>query len=433
MSFTTDKQTLDDLGLPGKFKPNSIYSLFNKVKTAGGERLFNEMFHLPLHDADAINARSATFRYFQEHSFQFPFNREDFLPVENYLSNGSSASFIASASVLAKKKLMHSFLRDEQYTALQTGLRATINALVALKELLQELKIGFVTPARNICFNQKLHWLSEAYHSKEIPLLKAARYDLLLRHTLRKEMEQVLETVYQLDVYMAVSAVARERGFSYAKALPASMNVLEAEALWHPGLRKAVPNPIALNSAHNLFFLTGANMAGKSTLMKSIGIATYLAHAGFPVAAKGMRFSVCDGMYTSINVPDNLDMGYSHFYAEVLRVKKVAEQVSSGKKLLVVFDELFKGTNVKDAYDATLAVTTAFSKYRNCFFIISTHIIEVGDALKKEFDSIRFSYLPTVMNGNTPAYPYTVKEGITSDRQGMTIIENEKILELLEA
>jgi len=49
------------------------------------------------------------------------------------------------------------------------------------------------------------------------------------------------------------------------------------------------------------------------------------------------------------------------------------------KDLIVIFDELFKGTNVKDAYDATLAVTEAFSKYRNCFFIISTHIIEVGE------------------------------------------------------
>lgn len=432
MSFTTDKQTLDDLGMTGKFKPHSIYSLFNKVKTSGGERLLNEMFHHPLQDPDAINARSETFRYFQENAFRFPFTREDFLPVENYLTNGSSTNLMAAVAGWTRKKLTHALLRDEQYATLQTGLKATIKALMALNVLLTKLRIGFVAPARTVLSHPKLHWLANAADAKEITLLKAARYDHLLRHTLRNDMEQLLEIVYQLDVYIAVSGVARERGFSYAKVLPAPMNVLEAEALWHPGLLKAVANPVSLNSAHNLIFLTGANMAGKSTLMKSIGIATYLAHTGFPVAAKGMRCSVCDGLYTSINVPDNLDMGYSHFYAEVLRVKKVAQEVSSGKKLLVVFDELFKGTNVKDAYDATLAVTTAFSKYRNCFFIISTHIIEVGTALKEQFSSIRFSYLPTVMNGNTPAYPYTVKEGITSDRQGMVIIENEKILELLE-
>ncbi len=98
--------------------------------------------------------------------------------------------------------------------------------------------------------------------------------------------------------------------------------------------------------------------------------------------------------------------------------------------MVVIFDELFKGTNVKDAYDATLACTVSFSKYRNCAFIISTHIIEVGEALKP-FRNIRFGYMPTIMNGNMPTYPYTLTEGITSDRQGMLIIENEKILDAL--
>ncbi|MNL40505.1 DNA mismatch repair protein MutS [compost metagenome] len=169
-------------------------------------------------------------------------------------------------------------------------------------------------------------------------------------------------------------------------------------------------------------------MAGKSTLMKACGIAVYLAHMGFPVAAEEMSFSVMDGIYSSINVADDLNMGLSHFYAEVLRVKNVALEVASGKKLLVLFDELFKGTNVKDAYDGTLLVTAAFAKYRNCCFIVSTHIIEVGEALKQEGRHISFAYLPTVMNGHIPSYTYQLKEGITADRQGMLIIENEGIL-----
>src|SRR5687768_17075525 len=99
--------------------------------------------------------------------------------------------------------------------------------------------------------------------------------------------------------------------------------------------------------------------------------------------------------------------------------------------MIVIFDELFKGTNVKDAYDATLAVSAAFARYRNCFFIISTHIIEAGEALQQQSGNILFAYLPTVMEGNIPRYPYTLATGITSDRQGMIIIENERIPELL--
>ncbi|WP_431216401.1 MutS-related protein [Puia sp. P3] len=127
----------------------------------------------------------------------------------------------------------------------------------------------------------------------------------------------------------------------------------------------------------------------------------YLAHMGFPVAAASMEFSVREGLYSSINVADNIGMGYSHFYAEVVRVKRAAEAAAMGKSLLLMFDELFKGTNVKDAFDGTLAVTEGFSEYRDCLFIVSTHIIEVGQALQGK-PNIRFGYMPTLMEGSIP-------------------------------
>jgi DNA mismatch repair ATPase MutS len=172
-------------------------------------------------------------------------------------------------------------------------------------------------------------------------------------------------------------------------------------------------------------------MAGKSTLMKSVGIVLYLAHMGFPVSADEVEFSVREGMYTSINVADNIGLGYSHFYAEVVRVKQAAEAAATGGRLLLMFDELFKGTNVKDAYDGTLAVTKAFADYTGCLFVVSTHIIEVGETLEGS-SNIRFTYMPTVMEGSRPRYTYKLQEGITEDRQGMMIIRNEGILELLQ-
>lgn len=430
MSFIADKQTLDDLGLLGKFKPNSIYSLFNKVRTAGGERLLNEMFHKPMTDAVQINKRSAIFSYFQEKQLAFPFCYESFGVVENYLDAGTSGNAVTATAGMLRKKIMGTFLRDEQYNQLIEGLSASINVLNDLKELLKNIDTDFVQKAKTILADSRLAWLPEERGEKSFPLVKSARYDNLLRNTMRDEIEELLNVIYHLDVYMAVSNVARERNLWYAEALPEIDNVFSTTALRHPALDKAVANPLLLHRNENVIFLTGANMAGKSTLMKSFGIAVYLSHMGFPVAAKDMRFSVCDGLYSSINVPDNLTMGYSHFYSEVLRVKRVAEEVASGKNMIVIFDELFKGTNVKDAYDATLACTISFSKYRNCFFIISTHIIEAGKALKP-LGNIQFHFLPTVMEGNVPRYTYNLSTGITSDRQGMIIIENEKILDVL--
>jgi DNA mismatch repair ATPase MutS len=284
----------------------------------------------------------------------------------------------------------------------------------------------WVASARNIVRDKRLQNINA-----ERSLLQTARLHYLLAHVLQDKLKTLLEYTYEIEVYITVSRIAKAKGFSYAKALPKEKNMLVAKGVKHPGLEKAIPNTLSFNGNSNVLFLTGANMAGKSTLMKATGIMMYLAHMGFPVAAQELQFSVLDGIYSSVNVPDDLNRGYSHFYAEVLRVKKVAEEVDADKRLFVIFDELFKGTNVKDAYDATLAVTAAFTAFRDCFFIISTHIFEVGDALKTEGDHIQFEFLPTVMEGTVPKYTYTLQKGITTDRQGMIIIENEGILDML--
>lgn len=143
----------------------------------------------------------------------------------------------------------------------------------------------------------------------------------------------------------------------------------------------------------------------------------YVSHLGFPVAAAKMEFAVRDGIYTTINLADDLNAGNSHFYAEVLRVKKVAKELGADKNLFVIFDELFGGTNVKDAYEGTVSITAAFAEKHNCMFVISTHIIEAGEILKATCRNINFVYLPTTMEGNTPP------SSITNRRQTIFIVQ----------
>ena len=112
-------------------------------------------------------------------------------------------------------------------------------------------------------------------------------------------------------------------------------------------------------------------------------------------------------------------------------MKFIAQEVAANKNLVVIFDELFKGTNVKDAYDATVAVVEAFSEHRNCAYIISTHIIEAGQTLMKQCANFKYVYFPTIMDGSIPRYTYRLTEGITSDRHGMMIIRNEKIIDII--
>uniref|UniRef100_UPI000F8D14DB MutS-related protein n=1 Tax=Pseudoflavitalea rhizosphaerae TaxID=1884793 RepID=UPI000F8D14DB len=347
-------------------------------------------------------------------------------------------SAFSTVSSLLIQKLLSKLTRDERYKKSVQGLQATIvtlNRCHGILEVLQQLKSPLadrVHQLLQLLSDNQLAKLRNTDIYKDLPVTTLAQYDHLLKGRFPEAMEKLLQFIYELDLYIAVSNVARKKGFTYAKALPAELNVLQASNLAHPCIDKAIGNDITMHEKTNVIFLTGANMAGKSTLMKSIGISIYLAHMGFPIAARSFEFSVREGMYSSINVADNIGLGYSHFYAEVVRVKQAADAAASGKRLLLMFDELFKGTNVKDAYDGTLAVTEAFAEYQDCLFIVSTHIIEVGEALK-ETKNIQFRFMPTIMDGARPRYTYILEEGITEDRQGMMIIRNEGILEMLQS
>ncbi|RAJ76771.1 MutS-like protein [Chitinophaga dinghuensis] len=438
MSFNIDKQTADELNLMGKYRNGSVFHLFNQVKTAGGQQVLDEAFRHPLEDAAAINERAAIFQGFQQAGLSFPFDVSQLSMMREYLDGNIVGNTAVTLIDTLIKKGLSSLTRDERYRKKIQGLQATIVTLKRCYLFLQTLTpateqyAAKVAAIRQILLDKEVDQLMNIDIYQSLSVKTLAFYDHLLKGRLQESMEQVLSFIYELDMYVAVSEVAGAKGFSYAQALPKNKNIFTVKGLRHPCLKSAVGNDLHMQEGSNVLFLTGANMAGKSTLMKSVGICTYLAHMGFPVPADAMTFSVREGICSSINVADNIHLGYSHFYAEVVRVKQAAEAAASGKRLLLMFDELFKGTNVKDAYDGTLAVTEAFAAYQDCLFIVSTHIIEVGEALRAN-NNIRFAFLPTVMEGSRPRYTYRLQEGITEDRQGMMIIRNEGILELIRS
>jgi DNA mismatch repair ATPase MutS len=181
----------------------------------------------------------------------------------------------------------------------------------------------------------------------------------------------------------------------------------------------------------NFLFLTGANMAGKSTFIKSVGAALFLAHLGMGVPADKMRTSLFDGILSNINVVDNLVKGESYFFNEVQRIRKTIIQISDQKKWLVLIDELFKGTNVQDAMKCSSTVIRGLIKIRSSLFILSTHLYEIGEELK-QFPNISFKYFETRIHDGQLEFPYQLKEGISNDRLGYLILEREKVVELLE-
>ena len=250
MSFIADKQTTDDLNLLGKHRPHSIYRIFCRVETAGGERLLEEMFRHPLTDADAINRRSNVFQYLQSLELTFPLDPVAFRTVEDYLGSSVPAGFLQTVFSVLKKKITAVFLRDEKFDSLQKGLRATLEMLNKMRVFLQALPADRNSPwferveqLRGVLAHQKLSGLNKLLPAT-LPVIQLAKLDHLFNHTLAAEMKLLVQHIHELDVYISVGNVAREKRFSYAHALPGNINTLKASGVWHPSLAKAVPNPV---------------------------------------------------------------------------------------------------------------------------------------------------------------------------------------------
>lgn len=415
--FIVDQQTLEDLNILGEFKAGSIFSLFNHTITREGKRRLEMMLRKPLTEVDPIQKRSELFQFIQKQDISFPITREDFEAIDQMQSFSIPDSSLARAVYLKRMKLMHIAGVEHSYPLIEAGMDAFDTLVSNLRPIVKKMLS------------------SDIPQHYEKDLKELGRLVELSSFT-NSQREFILDKLFDLDAYISIATTAKLHGFNYAKPIESNHTILEVSGFRHPNLDKAITNELTLSSEQNVLFLTGANMAGKSTIMKSYALSLYMAQCGLPIAAKSMNFTPLEGIFTSINVPDNIAQGYSHYYAEVLRVKFVAENVASGAKLLVLFDELFKGTNVKDAHEATVAVTRAFSSHTTSTFIISTHILEAAEELRQEHGTksdIQFSYMPTIVDEKgRPHYPYHLTSGITSDRHGMVIIRQENILEMLE-
>lgn len=173
-------------------------------------------------------------------------------------------------------------------------------------------------------------------------------------------------------------------------------------------------------------------MAGKTTFLKASGIAVYLAHLGMGIPARSARISYFDRLLTSLNITDSIASGYSFFYSEVLRVKQLAEYLRNGEKTFSIFDELFRGTNVKDAFDASQIIISGLTRWKTSIFILSSHLWELWGHIKNNSNIRELCFESEILDGK-PVFSYHLVQGVSDMRLGLTILENEKIMDLLNS
>lgn len=435
MEFKIDEQTLNDLELFNQaLDGKSIFSCFNTACSDGGKACMRKMLKSPLTDVNKIRKRAEAIRYLGQLPFFLDIRREELSFIEVYLQQEDvpqrSMYRLTSRAVKGWLKPDNDcYLRQRAVPYLGRLIRELgtfMDELSAgkvpemIRDMQQRVKETLAREGMQYLMSQK----KDSFWTRE-------SLDLYFRGRELDGVRVILDTLYMLDSLRSLGTMAKDEGLTFPIFTESGRRV-RIEGLYHLFLENPVKNDVLFDDRQHLCFLTGPNMAGKSTCMKAFGVAVYLAHCGLPVPAARMELSVFKGLFTTINLSDNLSLGYSHYYNEVARVKYIVEQVRDLQNVVVVFDELFRGTNVKDAYDASCAVIGGLARLKYGVFMISTHIVEVAEFLKP-FPSVCFRFFEIDMTTGEPRYTYCLREGVSDERIGMYILKKTGVVDLIEA
>ncbi len=434
----TDKTTLNDLSVFHHEEEFSIFHKLNFTRTVGGREKLKNIFNKSLTDINTIQSVQKILQLLikNEESWPLTISNGSVMMIHKFYESDvdqipekptpSSAYlykiFHAPDFSLVKYSTGHAF-------GFLKGMQQIIDNFLNndapgnLKLILEKAKVRMEKQQLNIIQSKK--------KSSDLSMVEMLSLANFTRYHFKQNFFELIEIYFQLDAWFGMAMAVKEFNLVFPVFSSAAEPQLKADGLYHILLPVPIAYNVELNQKNNFIFLTGANMAGKSTFIKAVGAAVFLAHIGMGVPAMSMELSLFDGLLSNINVVDNVIKGESYFYNEVQRIKNTILKINDGRNWLILIDELFKGTNIKDAMKCSTVVIEGLIKIKSSLFILSTHLYEIGEELKNH-SNIDFKYFETNVSGDQLTFNYKLKDGISNDRLGYLILKREKVIELLE-
>lgn len=433
-----DKISFNDISIFHQEEEFSIFHKLNFTRTTGGREWLRKFFHEPHSDLQKIRGTQQLIRTFMEHVKDWPqdISNGTILVMEKFLDYALDPISEAPASF---NNMAYPWLHGEDYSMLKYSIPHFADFFRGAKkiaDLLEGLDLPisiriYIERLEGLLKEEPLKKLADVPKGKALSRIQILYFGYHLRGRYRSNILELIDIYSRLDAWYSMAVAVKTYDLSFPQFIEQEKPLVKADGLYHLLLQKPVAYDLSMDPHNNFLFLTGANMAGKSTLIKAVGSAVFLAHIGMGVPASKMTLTLFDGLLSNINVADNIAKGESYFYNEVQRVKNTVEKINDGKKWLVLIDELFKGTNVQDAMKCSLTVIRGLIKIPNSLFILSTHLYEIGEELKA-FPNISFRYFETMVDDDQLKFSYQLKEGISNDRIGYVILRREKVVEMLE-
>lgn len=224
-----------------------------------------------------------------------------------------------------------------------------------------------------------------------------------------------IDAIGEIDAYCSLATFAYNHPDYIYPTISAQAFRLRAEALGHPLMNreKCVRNGIDIEKRPFFIIITGANMAGKSTYLRTIGVNYLLACIGAPVWAKQMEIYPA-GLVTSLRTSDSLTDNESYFFAELKRLKLIIDKLKSGEELFIILDEILKGTNSMDKQRVSFALVQQFM-HMNANGIIATHDLLLGTLIESFPQNIRNFCFEAEINNDELTFSYRMRNGIAQN------------------
>ena len=431
-----DNTTLVDLSIFHPDAEQSVFHRLNHTQTNTGKEYLRQLLSNPLTSVTSIIDAQHTIQTLGAVQPKWPalISNGTIMVLEKYYESQidqlpANPGFVSS--------LLYKMTSTTDYSLTRYTVEHTIDFVKGMTIILQLIEDSKSTLL--LSWHRRISFLLQKEEAekmlvtdkKQCSASEIISFGIFLRSRFKTELFELIDIYHKLDAYMSLAIAGKELALHFPEVADTEMPYLEANGLFHLLLPVPIPYDVHLNEHENFVFLTGANMAGKSTFIKAVGIAAYLAHIGMGVPAKKMRISLLNGILSNIQITDNLIRGESYFFNEVQRIRNTIETVKSGNKWLILIDELFKGTNQEDAIRCSTAVMEGLRKKRNSLFILSTHLYEIGTTLKK-YSNIQFRYFETSVSEGELQFSYQLKPGISNDRLGYLILQKEGVLSLLD-
>jgi len=247
----------------------------------------------------------------------------------------------------------------------------------------------------------------------------------------REEVEKWFSTIGEFEVLISFASFSFNNieNVTYPTLSKDDAFQIDAVELGHPLLNQniRVNNDFFVNGVPSIQIITGANMAGKSTFLRTLAVNLLIAMNGAPVIAKKLTFFPCD-IYSSIKVQDSLTNNESYFYAELLRLKDIIEHVRNNPKTLVILDEILRGTNTKDKLTGSIGILKKLMSL-NAMVIIATHDLSIAE-LENEYSGVVMnSCFEVELTNDQLFFDYKLKTGISRKLNASFLMKKMEIID----